>query len=76
MPLGEGEAIAAYMEQNPKEWFRGTFVETAKFFVTLEIKDKPQFVAFPIDVLRLTKDGAEWIQKKEGCANGDPSGPR
>jgi hypothetical protein len=76
VPLGEGEAIAAYMEQNPKEWFRGTFVETAKFFVTLEIKDKPQFVAFPIDVLRLTKDGAEWIQKKEGCANGDPSGPR
>jgi hypothetical protein len=76
VPLGEGEAIAAYMEQNPRSWFRGTFVETAKFFVSLEIEDKPEFVASPIDVLRLTKDGAEWIQKKQDCANRDPSGHR
>lgn len=66
--LGEQEAIYAFLDKQPHFWKSGlSFAEIAKFFVMLEVKDKGEFVGPPVDILRLTKDGAKWVQKKPEC---------
>jgi len=42
-------------------------IEGAKFLVTTMALDRPTDVGLPIDILRITKDGAQWIQRKPEC---------
>src|SRR5207248_457953 len=35
--------------------------------IEASIKAEPEESGGPIDILHLTKDGAEWIQRKKGC---------
>lgn len=43
--------------------------ELANYLVTLEIKDKPDKVGFPVDILSVKTNGINWIQKKDSTPN-------
>jgi hypothetical protein len=35
--------------------------------INIEIKAKPKGVGYPINIIRITKDGIKWIQKNQIC---------
>lgn len=50
-----------------KSLWRLGLVEAVKFLVTYEMVFKPAVVGPPVDVVRITKDGAQWLHKKPEC---------
>jgi hypothetical protein len=40
---------------------------TIRKLIEIEIADKPDFVGYPIDIIRLNKKVTEWIQRKAEC---------
>jgi len=66
--LGQNDAASVLLEKYPKFWESGLVAADAvRFLVSLEVIDKTEDVQPPIDILRITKEGAEWIQKKSEC---------
>lgn len=62
--LGRRQAIRDFINLHKDAW-RMTSLERARFLVMLEIIDKPEHVAGPIETLQLTKDGNfQWITLK------------
>jgi hypothetical protein len=47
-------------------WSRG-LVSAVNRLVSIEISEKSDVVGPPIDILRINKDGAQWIQRKSEC---------
>lgn len=42
-------------------------IAAARKFIEQAISDNPDNIGPPIDILRVTKNGAEWAQRKDGC---------
>jgi len=55
-----------FERENPN-FIQGSLVEAARKFVQMQIDEKVVDVGPPIDILRITKTGAKWIQKKPEC---------
>ena len=53
------------------EFWRVGIVEGIRSLIELEIAAEPAHTGGPIDILRITKDGAEWIQRKQECPDID-----
>lgn len=64
IPLGESEALRAYVTQHPTIFADKGLIQAAQFLLQFQINSMPTKLAAPIDILRVTKDGAEWICKK------------
>jgi hypothetical protein len=64
---GRTEAIRNYLEQHKLFLYFADPVTAVRDLVRLEISEDPSFVGPPIDILRLTRRGVEWIQKKPLC---------
>ena len=65
--LGHHDAIDTFLKENPFFWQRTTIIEGIRFLVTIEATMNPDDVGLPIDLIHLSKDGVEWIQKKNQC---------
>jgi len=70
--LGKHEAIDRYLLGDPEIW-KDDPVDVVRKLLNIETTAERQTVGPPIDILRITKEGSEWIQKKEMC--GDYSRP-
>ncbi len=78
---GRTEAIRKYLRQHVLFLYYADPITAVRDLVGLEIEDDPSFVGPPIDILRLTKKGAEWVQRKPFCPDirenhGLPEGKR
>jgi len=66
---GQTEAIRRYLQENEYFLYDTDPTTAARNLVELEISKDPSFVGPPIDILRLTRAGAEWIQRKSLCTD-------
>ena len=66
--LGEKQAINRFVDANP-HYFTIGFVPTIQTLIQLEISDKPELVAPPIDIVRVDMTGTNWIQRKPQCVD-------
>ena len=66
--VGTAEGVTDYLSlAHSRELYNGDLVQRARSFVQMEIDKQTPEIGGPIDILRLTVDGASWIQKKDGC---------
>jgi len=66
--LGQYRAVERYMSKRSQDTRQLSLEEAVNHFIELEIRENPQEVGGPVDILRIDKDGPRWIQKKDGCA--------
>lgn len=64
---GRTEAIRKFLHENEGFLFHTDAATAIRNLVELEISKDPSFVGPPIDILRLTRKGAEWIKRKSLC---------
>lgn len=64
--LGETAAIDGLPEETPGFWTKG-IVEGVRRLIETEIAARSEYVGPPVDILRIDKTGARWIQKKPSC---------
>lgn len=64
--LGSYKAIARYIAGKTGEGDMEP-IEAIRYLIELEMKENPQGVGGPVDILRIDRQGPEWIQKKEEC---------
>ena len=64
--LGETAAIDGLPEETPGFW-KGGIVEGVRRLIETEIAARSEYVGPPIDILRIDKTGARWIQRKPEC---------
>ena len=64
--MGKHEAIDKYLPLDPEIW-KSDPVEVVQKLMEIEVTSERETVGPPIDILRITKDGPEWIQEKEMC---------
>jgi hypothetical protein len=64
--LGETEAIDGLPEETAGFWQRG-LIEGVRHLIETEIAARSEYVGPPIDLLRIDKNGARWIQRKPQC---------
>jgi hypothetical protein len=64
--LGESEAIEGLAEESPDFWKAGLSAGVRTLIET-EIAARSEYVGPPIDIVRIDKNGARWIQKKSEC---------
>jgi hypothetical protein len=64
--LGKKRAAEKHLAQKPESRKKNP-IELVKELVELEIAAEPEIVGPPIDLLKISKDGAVWIQKKMYC---------
>ena len=65
--LGETAAIDGLPEETLGFWQQG-LVNGVRRLIETEIAARSEYVGPPIDILRIHRNGAEWIQKKAECA--------
>jgi hypothetical protein len=66
---GEKDAASNYLEKNPA-FEKEEPVKVIKKLIEVEIATGNPKVGPPIDIVRITKDGIEWIQRKPECSDG------
>src|SRR5215813_8289305 len=66
--LGETDAIEGLPEETPDFWKAG-LSDGVRRLVETEIAARSEYVGPPIDLVRITANGAEWIQRKKECAD-------
>jgi hypothetical protein len=64
---GRTMAIRKYLQQHELFLYYADPVTAVRHLVGLEISKEPSSVGPPVDILRLTRKGAEWIQRKALC---------
>ncbi|HAM50308.1 MAG TPA: hypothetical protein DCP92_06290 [Nitrospiraceae bacterium] len=64
---GQTEAIRTYLQVNRYFLYRTDPITAVRSLVDLEISANPSFVGPPVDILRITRTGTEWIQRKSLC---------
>jgi len=64
--LGEQEAMNKFLDANP-HYSKIGWAPTIRKLIEIEIADKPDFVGYPIDIIRLNNKVTEWIQRKAEC---------
>lgn len=57
-----------FQRDNPAYW-KSNLVTIARQFVQMEIDKNGGEVGPPIDIVRITLRGPEWLQRKKGCAD-------
>jgi hypothetical protein len=65
--LGESDAIDGLPEETPDFWKAGLGAGVRRLIET-EIAARSEYVGPPIDILRISKNGVEWIERKPECA--------
>jgi hypothetical protein len=65
--LGESDAIEDLPEETPNFWKAGLSAGVRNLIET-EIAARSEYVGPPIDILRIDKAGARWIQEKAECS--------
>ena len=66
--VGETDAIDGLPEETPGFWQKG-LVDGVRRLIETEIAARSEYVGPPIDILRIDRNGARWIQKKAECVN-------
>jgi hypothetical protein len=66
--MGKHEAIDRYLPQDPDIW-KNNPVDVVRKLIEIEMTSEHETIGPPIDILRITKEGSEWIQKKDMCAD-------
>ncbi len=64
--MGKHEAIDRDLPKKPGIW-KNDPVEVVRELLQIEVASEPETVGPPIDILRITQRGSEWIQEKEIC---------
>jgi hypothetical protein len=64
--LGESDAIDGLPEETPDFWKAGLSVGVRRLIET-EIAARGEYVGPPIDIVRISKSGAQWVQRKPEC---------
>jgi hypothetical protein len=64
--LGEHDALDQFLDEN-QHYSRNGWVTTINKLIEIEAAAEPNFVSLPIDILRIDKNGAQWIQRKAEC---------
>jgi len=66
--MGNFDNVAAFLPQLNQKWIFSELksYELARFLVTYAVVTT-ESVGSPIDVIRISKDGANWIERKPGC---------
>ncbi|HEY0385799.1 MAG TPA: hypothetical protein VGC64_07290 [Pyrinomonadaceae bacterium] len=64
--LGETAAIEDLPEETPGFWAEG-ITEGVRRLIETQIAARSEYVGPPVDILRMDKTGARWIQKKPSC---------
>jgi len=70
--LGESDAIEGLPEETPDFWKAG-LSDGVRRLVETEIAARSEYVGPPIDIVRISANGAQWIQKKSECT--EPPSP-
>jgi len=65
--LGESDAIDGLPEETPDFWKAGLSNGVRRLIET-EIAARSEYVGPPIDIVRITKSGFQWIERKPECA--------
>jgi len=65
--LGESDAIDGLPEETPDFWKAGLSAGVRRLIET-EIAARGEYVGPPIDIVRISKSGAQWVQRKPECA--------
>ncbi len=75
---GRTEEIKEYLQQHELFLHYADPVTAVRDLVGIEVEKDPSSVGPPIDILRLTRKGAEWVQRKPLCPDiqQGPSGDR
>jgi hypothetical protein len=68
--FGETAAIEGLPEETPDFWTNG-IAEGVRRLIETEIAARSEYVGPPVDILRIDKTGARWIQKKPACTDID-----
>ena len=66
--MGKHDAIDRYLTQDPDMW-KNNPVDVVRRLIEIEMTSEYETVGPSIDILRITKEGAEWIQRKDMCAD-------
>lgn len=64
--LGETDAIDGLPEETQGFW-QGGVAEGVRRLIETEIAARSEYVGPPVDILRIDKTGAQWVQKKPEC---------
>ncbi|MDA8325474.1 MAG: hypothetical protein M0033_04580 [Nitrospiraceae bacterium] len=64
---GETGGIRRYLRQNAGLPSKADSVTFVRSLVEFEISKSPASVGPPVDILRLTGNGGQWVQKKSSC---------
>lgn len=70
--IPEGELQDEFVEQNPVDLVKSDPAAAARRFIELIAMAKPEHVAPPIDIIRVTKDRAKWLRRKPSCPDIEP----
>jgi hypothetical protein len=69
--LGQKQAMFKFAASHPRLW-DGKAESVIEKLIQVAIADKPDEVGPPIDILGITKDGAQWVQRKKECPDIQP----
>jgi len=64
--MGRHEAIDRYLPLDPGIWENDP-VEVVRKLMEIEVTSESETVGAPIDIVRITKEGSEWVQEKDMC---------
>lgn len=70
--LGNVSALGTLIKQEPDYFLNIDTAEAVHRLVQIAINDAPDWSGEPIDILRVTSKGAEWIQRKQECPDIEP----
>jgi hypothetical protein len=71
--LGESDAIEGLPEETPDFWKAG-LSDGVRRLIETEIAARSEYVGPPIDIVRINRSGAQWLQKKPECSEPRNSG--
>lgn len=66
--LGESDAIEGLPEETPDFWKSG-LSDGVRRLIEIEIEARSEYVGPPIDIVRITANGAQWVQEKTECSD-------
>jgi hypothetical protein len=72
--MGQRTDIDSILRAYPNFWDVG-LIDGVRWLVTLEAITRPQVVGMPVDLVRVDKLGAHWIQRKPECEEKKHSTP-
>lgn len=73
--MGETAAIDGLPEETNGFWEQG-IAEGVRRLIETEIAARGEYVGPPVDILRIDKRGAQWIQRKSLCYSTEKPAPR